>query len=59
MEGRYFDIQAYLESIETLPWQFYWKKFSYRVIDYPMAEVEIELYTLSTSPAFMGVLDDV
>lgn len=59
LEGRYFDIQEYLESIETLPWQFYWKRFSYRVTEYPLAQVEIELYTLSTSPAFIGVWKDV
>lgn len=58
MQGSYFDIQQYLESIESLQWQFYWKKFSYRVTDYPLAEVDIELYTLSTSPAFIGVWDD-
>jgi MSHA biogenesis protein MshJ len=55
LEGRYFDIQRYIAEIETLPWRFFWKKFVYRVREYPLAEVELELYTLSTNQAFIGV----
>jgi MSHA biogenesis protein MshJ len=54
-EGSYFDIQRYLEKLELLPWQFYWKKFDYLVDDYPTATVELEIYTLSTNKAFIGV----
>jgi MSHA biogenesis protein MshJ len=54
-EGNYFDIQQYLEKLESLPWQFYWKKFDYLVGDYPVARVELEIYTLSTNKAFIGV----
>lgn len=57
LEGRYFDIQRYLQNIEGLPWRFYWKLFQYEVTDYPIAKVQIELYTLSTSQAFIGVAD--
>ena len=54
-EGNYFDIQQYLAKLESLPWQFYWKKFDYLVGDYPTASVELEIYTLSTNKAFIGV----
>ena len=54
-QGSYFDIQRYLEKLESLPWQFYWKKFDYLVDDYPNARVELEIYTLSTNQAFIGV----
>lgn len=54
-QGSYFDIQRYLEKLESLPWQFYWKKFDYLVDDYPTASVELEIYTLSTNKAFIGV----
>jgi MSHA biogenesis protein MshJ len=54
-EGSYFDIQRYLEKLEALPWQFYWKRFDYIVADYPTASVELEIYTLSTNKAFIGV----
>lgn len=54
-EGNYFDIQQYLGKLEALPWKFYWKKFDYLVADYPTASVELEIYTLSTNKAFIGV----
>ena len=55
LKGSYFDIQRYLTRIENLRWQFYWKRFNYVVTGYPDASVEVELYTLSTSKAFIGV----
>ncbi|MFT6896127.1 MAG: MSHA biogenesis protein MshJ [Paraglaciecola sp.] len=55
LEGNYFDIQQYLQKIESLTWQFYWKKFDYKVAAYPKAVVEVQLYTLSTNQAFIGV----
>jgi MSHA biogenesis protein MshJ len=55
VEGQYFDIQRYLARLEALDWQFYWKKFDYKVGEYPLAVVELEIYTLSTNKAFIGV----
>lgn len=55
VEGSYFDIQGYIEKLENLKWQFYWKKFDYVVGEYPLATVELEIYTLSTNKAFIGV----
>ena len=55
VEGDYFSIQNYLDQIEGLEWRFYWKRFDYLVQEHPVAKVEIELYTLSTSKAFIGV----
>lgn len=55
LEGEYLDILNYLEEIEDLEWRFYWKRFDYLVDEYPVAKAEIELYTLSTSRAFIGV----
>lgn len=54
-EGSYFDIQGYLTKLESLPWQFYWKKFDYLVAEYPTATVKLEIYTLSTNKAFIGI----
>ncbi len=55
IEGEYKDIWKYLNEIENLEWRFYWKRFDYIVGEYPIAKAEIELYTLSTSKAFIGV----
>ncbi|MCY7295278.1 hypothetical protein [Alteromonas sp. a30] len=55
LQGQYMDILNYLEEIEDLEWRFYWKRFDYLVDEYPVANAEIELYTLSTNEAFIGV----
>ncbi len=54
VEGSYFDVQRYLNDIEQLEWRFYWRQFDYLVEQYPAARVHIELYTVSTSEAFIG-----
>lgn len=55
IEGGYFDIQSYLDTVENLQWQFYWKSFDYRVNQHPAADLVLEIYTLSTSEDFIGV----
>ena len=54
VEGSYFDVQRYLSDIEQLEWRFYWRQFDYLVEEHPSARVHIELYTVSTSEAFIG-----
>lgn len=54
-EGRYAEILDYLETVESFPWQLYWRSFDYQVAEYPNAMITIELFTLSTTPTFMGV----
>lgn len=55
LEGKYFDILNFFKSIEALPTRLFWKKLDYRVTDYPLAEVEFEIYTLSTGKDFISV----
>lgn len=55
IEGGYADVQSYLAKLEALPWQFYWQRFDYQVSEYPLATVELEIYTLSTNKAFIGI----
>lgn len=55
VEGSYFQVLAYLKSLETLDWRFYWESLVYRVGDYPSATVEIKVYTLSTEEGLLGV----
>ena len=47
ISGNYFDVQQYFETLEDLPWAFYWQRMDYRVTTYPNAEVTVEIYTLS------------
>lgn len=55
LQGSYFDILQYLQKMESQPWQFYWQRFNYQVVEYPVARVEIRVYTLSTSESFIDV----
>lgn len=53
--GNFFAVLEFLEQIERMPYQLYWHSFNYEVEAYPTAKVELELFTLSTSEAFIGV----
>lgn len=55
LEGRYFDLQAYLAELELLPWRFHWRRLDYSVQEHPVARMQLELYTLSTDKAFVGL----
>lgn len=54
LTGRYFDIVNYLASLEALPIKYYWRSVDYRVLEYPTAEVKINVYTLGESAVFIG-----
>lgn len=54
-EGSYFDTQAFLAEAEKLDWKIYWQEVAYSVKEYPTAQIEIELFTLSTSEAYLNV----
>lgn len=53
MTGSFFDIQAYLNTIEQLPKKFYWEVFDYQMQEYPTAQVVMEIYTLSINKEFI------
>ena len=45
--GDYNAIYHYFLNLETLPEKFYWSALTYQVTDYPLAQVIIQIYTLS------------
>ncbi len=49
LTGGFVEVLEYLKVLENLPWKFYWEAIDYRVQEYPSAEVEINVYTLSTA----------
>ncbi len=55
LKGRYFHLRDYLSQLENLSWTFFWQRFQYQLLEYPMSELEIEIYSLSTNPDFIGV----
>ncbi len=47
LQGDYNAIYQYLLNVERLPEKFYWYSVDYQVSNYPLAEVTIQIYTLS------------
>jgi len=47
LEGSYGQLQAYLSQLEKLQQRLLWGQLSYRVLDYPKAELALTVYTLS------------
>ncbi len=55
LRGDYLATLRYLESLEALPWRFFWDRIDYEVVEYPRARVRIELHSLSLLEGLVGV----
>lgn len=55
LSGRYFHLRDYLKALETMSWTFFWQDFDYQLKEYPISELEVTLYSLSTKQEFIGV----
>jgi len=55
LKGSYFDLLGLLQQLENLPWRFYWEALDYTVDQYPRAQVELKVYTLSAEEGLLGV----
>ena len=53
--GGYLATLDYLETLERLPWRFFWDSVDYEVVEYPQSIVRLKLYTLSLSEDWIGV----
>jgi MSHA biogenesis protein MshJ len=54
-EGSFFDTREFLIAAEKMPWKLHWQEIKFQVDEYPRARVDIELFTLSTSEAYIHV----
>jgi MSHA biogenesis protein MshJ len=54
-EGSYFEVVAYLAELERSDWEFGWRRLDYVVTEHPIAEVTIEIETLSRDRSWIGV----
>ena len=54
VEGQYLDLLAYVARLEKQSWQVYWGR-TVMTADYPKAQVELTLYTLSLDKAWLVV----
>ena len=55
LSGSYFQVLRFLQSLENDKWHFYWDQLDYRVTQYPQAEVELRVYTLTADKGLLGV----
>lgn len=55
LQGQYFQLREYLQQLEGLSWKFFWQEFDYQLKTYPVSELEVEIYSLSTAQEFIGV----
>lgn len=48
LTGSYFQLKDYLQTLENLPWKFYWESLDFSVLEYPRSQLQLHVYTLST-----------
>ncbi len=53
--GEYFAVMQFVERLESLDWRLYFDHLHYRVSDYPRAEVNLGIYTLSAERGNLSV----
>ncbi|KJR23821.1 MSHA biogenesis protein MshJ [Vibrio navarrensis] len=54
LTGSYFAVVNYLNQLESLPVNYYWRSFHYQVENYPQARLILQVYTLGTRQEFIG-----
>lgn len=53
LAGNYATLENVLQQLEQLPWLVNWSALEYQVIDYPQAEMTIQLGTVSENEDFI------
>jgi MSHA biogenesis protein MshJ len=53
VHGNYLDMLSYLVALEHLPSQMFWGKAQMNVIQYPVAELTLTVYTLSLDKTWL------
>lgn len=53
--GNYSQLIQLMAEIEKLGWKFYWESLDYTVSEYPNAEIDIRVFTLSSEEGLLGV----
>lgn len=51
VQGSYLDLLSYLNSLEAMPWKFFWRQVEFQSTEHPYAETRLELYTLGAQDA--------
>jgi len=51
VQGSYLDLLNYLQSLEAMPWKFFWQQVDFQATEHPHAETRLQLYTLGAKDA--------
>lgn len=54
-QGDYFSTLKYLRFLEEVTGSFFWDSITFKQLDWPTAQVTLEIHTLSTDQGFIGV----
>lgn len=55
LRGNYLDLLQYLNALERLPQQMFWAKAQMSVVQYPVSELTLILYTLSLDKTWLQI----
>lgn len=55
LQGSYFSVMNYLQAIEKLEWRVFWDRLEYNVIQYPIAEVTLQIHTFNSQGDWLNV----
>lgn len=53
--GSYFQLLLFFQTLEKYKWRFYWDQLDYDLAQYPRANIELRVYTLSAEEGLLGV----
>lgn len=53
--GDYNGLQQLLGQLQQLSWQLHWVQLNYKVLEYPQAELQLELETVSESANYVQI----
>ena len=53
--GGYLETLHFLQSLEALPWRFFWDHAEYVVEQYPQGRLKLVIYTLGLQEGWIGV----
>jgi len=54
-QGSYAALQQLLTHLEQLPWQLHWAQLRYQVTQFPEAELQLELETVSEHDSYLRI----
>ncbi len=57
LEGTFFQVQSYLESIEQLPQRMIWDGLAFEIEKHPKGQLRLAVHTLSTREELVRVAD--